>query len=131
MHSKGDPFVEFLLGYSRDGSLEQEEDNDPASVQSSMNRMEKKLFNSRESLPKPLSEEKNEASSSDGEESNDDNKNYEWRTEQYWALPENVRKAIDRAKKKKKRSDFFYKLLMLNEKIHIFTHVFYNKMPKF
>ena len=46
-------------------------------------------------------------------------------------MPENVRSAIDVAKTKKKHSDFYYKLRVLNEKIHIFTHVFYGKMPNY
>ena len=59
-------------------------------------------------------------------------KNWEpedWRTEQYWTLPENVRNAIDKAKSKKTNSDFYYRLKEMNEKLHIFTQVFYKKMP--
>ena len=51
-----------------------------------------------------------------------------WKDRHYWALPENVRAAIDVANTKKKHSDFYYKLRLLNEKIHVFTDVFYNKM---
>ena len=54
-----------------------------------------------------------------------------WKNSQYWALPENVRAAIDVAKTKKKHSDFYYKLRLLNEKIHVFTDVFYGKMPNY
>ena len=50
-----------------------------------------------------------------------------WKNEQYWALPENVRNAIDVAKMKKKHSDFYYRLRLLNDKIHIYTSIFYSK----
>ena len=32
---------------------------------------------------------------------------------------------------KKKHSDFYYKLRLLNDKIHIFTTIFYNKVPAY
>lgn len=35
------------------------------------------------------------------------------------------------AKMKKKHSDFYYKLNILNDKIHIFTSIFYDKVPKY
>ena len=57
--------------------------------------------------------------------------NFSWRNQQYWALPENVRKAIDMAKMKKRHSDFYYKLTLLNEKINIFTNIFYSKVPQY
>jgi hypothetical protein len=46
-------------------------------------------------------------------------------------LPENVRNAIDVAKMKKKHSDFYYRLRLLNDKIHIYTSIFYSKVPKY
>jgi hypothetical protein len=58
-------------------------------------------------------------------------KESEWKNDQYWALPPNVRKAIDIAKMKKKHSDFYYKLRLLNDKIHIFTSIFYNRVPNY
>jgi len=54
-----------------------------------------------------------------------------WKNEQYWALPENVRNAIDVAKMKKKHSDFYYRLRLLNDKIHIYTSIFYSKVPNY
>ena len=54
-----------------------------------------------------------------------------WKNEQYWALPENVRAAIDVAKMKKKHSDFYYKLRLLNDKINIYTSIFYSKVPNY
>ena len=45
----------------------------------------------------------------------------DYKTKDYWALPENVRNAIDRAKEKQQQSDFFYRLETLNEKIQVFT----------
>jgi|APSaa5957512535_1039671.scaffolds.fasta_scaffold32902_3 hypothetical protein len=54
-----------------------------------------------------------------------------WKDQNYWALPENVRSAIDVANLKKKHSDFYYRLRVLNEKIHVFTDVFYDKMPNY
>ena len=54
-----------------------------------------------------------------------------WKNDQYWALPENVRNAIDVAKMKKKHSDFYYKLRLLNDKIHIYTSIFYSKVPNY
>ena len=49
----------------------------------------------------------------------------------YWALPENVRNAIDVAKMKSKHSAFYYRLQTLNDKIFIFRHMYYDKMPSF
>ena len=49
----------------------------------------------------------------------------------YWALPDNVRTAIDVAKSKAKHSEFYYRLQTLNDKIFVFQHVYYNKMPSF
>lgn len=46
-------------------------------------------------------------------------------------MPENVRNAIDVAYMKKKHSDFYYRLKKLNDKIHVFTNIFYNKVPKY
>jgi hypothetical protein len=54
-----------------------------------------------------------------------------WKNSQYWSLPENVRNAIDVAQMKKKHSDFYYQLRLLNDKIHVFTSIFYNKVPKY
>lgn len=42
-------------------------------------------------------------------------------------LPENVRQAIMIAQMKKKHSDFFYKLSHVNDKIQVFTSIFYNQ----
>jgi len=49
---------------------------------------------------------------------------------QYWALPENVRLAIDHAKKKSKHSDFCNRLKGLNDKIAIYKILFYAKKTK-
>ena len=64
-----------------------------------------------------------------GKKTKKDNIRYNWQNDQYWTLPENVRKAIDVAKLKRKNSEFYYKLKLLNDKIHIFTSIFYSKMP--
>mmetsp|Transcript_22929 Transcript_22929/g.35324 ORF Transcript_22929/g.35324 Transcript_22929/m.35324 type:complete len:83 (+) Transcript_22929:633-881(+) len=32
---------------------------------------------------------------------------------------------------KKRHSDFYYRLRLLNDKIHIFTSIFYNKVPNY
>lgn len=45
-------------------------------------------------------------------------------------LPTNVQQAIMVAAKKKKHSDYFYRLSDLNDKIHIFTKMFYGKQPQ-
>lgn len=42
-------------------------------------------------------------------------------------LPENVRNAIMLAEAKKKHSTFWYQLCSLNDKIRVFTSIFYNK----
>ena len=49
----------------------------------------------------------------------------------YWALPENVRHAIDCARKKSKHSDFYNRLRSLNDKIGVYKKVFYTKTPKY
>ena len=57
-----------------------------------------------------------------------DDKHAPWKTKTYWALPENVRNAIDVAKKKSMHSEFWYKLENLNDKLMIFKMLFYSKM---
>ena len=52
-----------------------------------------------------------------------------WKDAAYWKLPENVRNAIDIAKVKSAHSEFWYKLENMNEKLMIFKHLFYGKMP--
>lgn len=42
-------------------------------------------------------------------------------------MPENVKKAVFIAASKKKHTDFYYKLDQLNDKIQIFTKLFYSK----
>lgn len=49
----------------------------------------------------------------------------------YWALPENVRHAIDCARKKSKHSDFYNRLRSLNDKIGVYKKVFYTKTPNY
>lgn len=55
----------------------------------------------------------------------------DWRTEEYWKLPENVRKAIDTANMKSKHSQFYDKLQSLNDKIYVFKDVFYTRIPTY
>jgi hypothetical protein len=54
-----------------------------------------------------------------------------YKNEAYWALPENVRNAIDISKKKSKHSDFYYKMASLNDKISVYKKIFYTSAPKF
>ena len=54
-----------------------------------------------------------------------------YKNEAYWALPENVRQAIDTAKKKSKHSDFYNRLRSLNDKIGVYKKIFYTKTPKY
>ena len=77
---------------------------------------------------------------SDDEKSNDNDTatdrsqkkvDYSYRDAGYWALPENVRSAIDIAKMKSKHSEFYYRLQTLNDKIFVFRHTYYNNMPNF
>lgn len=49
----------------------------------------------------------------------------------YWALPLNVRNAIDLAKSKEKQSEFSKRLEDLNDKIYIYNRVFNNREPGF
>ena len=49
----------------------------------------------------------------------------------YWALPENVRNAIDYARQKSKHSDFYNLLKSLNDKIGVYKKIFYTKTPKY
>ena len=69
--------------------------------------------------------------SSSDQSSDRDEKIECWKDEKYWALPANVRNAIDMAQMKKKHSDFYYRLRVLTDKIHVFTSIFYNKMPTY
>jgi hypothetical protein len=70
-------------------------------------------------------EEEEHENSSQGEKENPSS----WQTEQFYALPENVQNAINNAKLKKKHTDFYYRLRLLNDKIHVFTKIFYNRVP--
>lgn len=49
---------------------------------------------------------------------------------EYYDLPLNVQKAIDKAMKKRKFSDFYYTLERLNDHIKIYRSVFYDKVTK-
>lgn len=44
-------------------------------------------------------------------------------------MPANVRHAVDVAYRKQEHSDFYYKLLNLNDKVLVFKNVFYSNMP--
>ena len=54
-----------------------------------------------------------------------------YKTAGYWALPENVRHAIDVAREKSRHSDFYNRLKSLNDKIHVYKRIFYTKTPKY
>lgn len=57
-----------------------------------------------------------------------------WKTQAYWKLPKNVRRAIDESKVNATldyRTNFSEKLDTLNEKINIYKSVFYSKKPSF
>jgi hypothetical protein len=73
-----------------------------------------------------LGEEDEETSSDEDMEAKVNYKN-----SAYWALPENVRHAIDCARKKSKHSDFYNRLRSLNDKIGVYKKVFYTKTPKY
>lgn len=53
-----------------------------------------------------------------------------WKNASYWKLPENVRSAIDIARKKAHHSDFYYRLEVLNDKLLVFQDMFYTNMPQ-
>ena len=53
-----------------------------------------------------------------------------WKNKAYYALPENVRNAIDIAKEKSAHSEFWHKLENLNDKLSIFKMLFYTKVPR-
>jgi len=54
-----------------------------------------------------------------------------YKNDAYWALPPNVRNAIDIAKQKSTHSEFFYRLQNLNDKIFVYRGVFYGRIPSF
>lgn len=54
-----------------------------------------------------------------------------YKNEAYYALPENVRSAIDVAKAKSKHSEFYYRLQNLNDKIFVFRNMYYSRMPTY
>ena len=64
-------------------------------------------------------------------EDNEFLKRGEWKTKQYWALPENARRAIDKAKEKQNQTDFQKWLEVLNDKVQIYNQVFYHKLPNY
>ena len=49
----------------------------------------------------------------------------------YWTLPENVRQAVDAARRKSKHSDFYNRLKSLNDKIGVYKKIFYGKTPRY
>ena len=53
-----------------------------------------------------------------------------YRNASYWALPENVRHAIDLSKRKSKNTDFCNHLTVLNGKIDLYKQLFYARLPK-
>ena len=67
-----------------------------------------------------------ETSSEEDPEAKVNYKNYT-----YWALPDNVRHAIDTAKRKSKHSDFYIRLKGLNDKIGVYKKLFYDKQPRY
>lgn len=50
-----------------------------------------------------------------------------YQNESYWRLPENVRLAIDNAKKKNSKSEFYYKLRDLKKNIKKYKSIFHSK----
>ena len=50
-----------------------------------------------------------------------------YQNESYWRLPENVRKAIDTAKSKNQKSEFYYKLRDLKKNINRYKSIFHSK----
>ena len=54
-----------------------------------------------------------------------------YRNASFWALPENVRHAIDLSKKKSKSTDFCNTLNVLNGKIDLYKALFYARLPKY
>lgn len=65
------------------------------------------------------------------EEDDKTNPNFWGRDTRYKSLPANVRHAIDVSRDKAKHSEFYYRLRGLNERIHTYNRIFYNKMPKY
>ena len=57
--------------------------------------------------------------------------NKSWQNEDYWKLPENVRRAVDLAESKSKNDSFCKKLENLNDKIFVFKQMFYKRQPAF
>ena len=77
---------------------------------------------SEESVEEVTPEYKSDSSEDEAEE---------YKNNSYWALPENVRHAIDLSKKKSRHSDFYSKLTSLNDKIGVYKKIFYTNAPKF
>ena len=50
-----------------------------------------------------------------------------YQDENYWRLPENVRAAIDNAKKKNNKTEFYYKLRDLKKNIKRYKSIFKSK----
>ena len=68
---------------------------------------------------------------SNEEESDEEFVDLGYQNQQYWALPENVRHAIDLHKKKSKRTDFCNQLDILNEKINLYKILLYHRTPRY
>ena len=52
-----------------------------------------------------------------------------YRTSTYWNLPPNVRAAIDKAKEKNRKSEFYYRLKDLKKSIKVYRGFFKSKTP--
>ena len=46
-------------------------------------------------------------------------------------MPENVRHAVDMAESKAKHSEFWHRLDGMNDKLSVYKHLFYEKMPRY
>jgi len=87
---------------------------------------------SRTGLTPEKSEESEKKPSTPSNSSSEEGENLDgYKNKAYWALPENVRNAIDLSKKKSKHSDFYYKMASLNDKIAVYKKIFYTSAPKF
>lgn len=59
--------------------------------------------------------------------------NANWKDEQYYRLPKNVKNAIDVAEMKSRpnHSKFYHKLQNLNNKIDVYRSAFYSRQPEY
>ena len=125
--SKHDPFVEALVTDWDVGIMTPPESNNDELEKSELRKLYYKYNQQQLSFSKWNFQDKVEKEHF-ADKLNESKK--EWRNHDYWKLPANIRKVIDRNSLNGQQSNFYYKLHNMNDRITIFNKAFNQNMPK-